>query len=628
MSPQLLIHPYGSIDTMDIESGTPTELDATSSLPGISAADALDQELSHIAASVAKIKDPLPEGLDVLIAQIIVLGTRVRDGNIALEERIRTVEKEKEEVAGDLQLCQNRLIGLQENLSSALEATATAEGELDAKVTEVDSLRRENKLALRDRDEAESRLATELASWEKIKADWAEREAHYKESVKSHARVNKDLKSETELKESQFNDSFEVQQSSLLESSKAALKEKDVIIHRLQEDLQKAEANRLDLQQRLNIAHDEVKSQRLENGELTTQIQSLMEDNELYQVLLRERTLNGEFKMKSVVMSDSFDEAPPRVSLSDELGGTRPTITTTPPKKSQMEELEEQNKALQLFIDKILKKILEDDDLEAKLTSNPNTPSSPAAATPSRRWPFAESSNTSILSVASPTRSASPNRTRTGLRADTPRSVQRNASPLRSPATPPRTPPKRKAHLTVATGGFEGGSLGPLSAPAARNPHHVRSGTVLEVAVAAASTASEANFPRRASQATVEPLAGAAAAASTSTLAPLDDDDEEPYVPPPPRVQVDAAADDGTGSVFTGFMRRISNAFASLTSPAVAEEKKELPIVEEAAASPMTPGVPPPPSAEEMAIAVAKAAEAEAPKAVVEGETASVAPSA
>ncbi|KAI8855235.1 hypothetical protein BC829DRAFT_378399 [Chytridium lagenaria] len=141
------------------------------------------------------------------------------------------------------------------------------------------------------------------------------------------------------------------------------------------------------------------------------------------------------------------------------------------------------------------------------------------------------------------------------------------------------------------------------------------------------------NFPRRASSITAEneaamAAAAAAASASVSNLPTVDDEDEEPYEAPPPRVVVDGPTDgSGSSGFFGGFVRRISNAFASLTSPLpelpspVVEEGAEVPEPIETLAKINVDitGVPPPPPADATApppppkaddIATAPAAEA------------------
>ncbi|KAJ3097105.1 hypothetical protein HDU96_000503, partial [Phlyctochytrium bullatum] len=458
----------------------PTILDAASPSSAPSMADELHGMAANLASTIASLQEPLPEGVDVLLAQIIVLASKVRDENFMLEERIRAVTKEKEEAQGDLNIYQNKLLGFQETLDSALSATSQAEVQLDAKSAEMEALRREAKLAVRDRDEMERRLASELASWEKIKADWAEKEAKYKEAVKSHAKVNKELKTETELKDRQLTESLEEQQLAALESSREAIRERDAVISSLKKKLVEIETSSESASTRLGVALEEIHVVRTELEELQTQNRALMEDNELYQILLRERTLNGEFKTKSVVMGVLDDEPMPRTSLSDELSGGGDKT------KSQIAEMEEQVKALQLFIDKILKRILEDDDFEAKVLSNNNTPAaSPAVASPARKWPFTDSSAAPSAAAAAaspshlPPRAASPNRTRTGLRGhpSSPggRLALRNASPLRTATTTPMTPPRtpgakpRRPQLTVTTA-LDAGAVGPLSAPAAPGP--------------------------------------------------------------------------------------------------------------------------------------------------------------
>ncbi|KAI8855234.1 hypothetical protein BC829DRAFT_3422 [Chytridium lagenaria] len=272
---------------------------------------------------------------------------------LRLEERLRLLKRRGKMFK--VTFCYVKINSLvsQETLTAALAATSDTELQLDAKNTELEQLRKENRLATRDRDDAERRLAVELASWDKTKAEWATKEAHYKEAVKSHAKVNKELKTETVLKEEILSGAFEEQQSVVLETAKSAMREKDSVIAKLHETLIKLESGNADVSTRLSIAYDEITSLRNEIEELRVQNRSLIEDNELYQVLLRERTLNGEFKTKSVVMGGAYfddDLPPPRASLSDELDGTSQASKSS---KSQLSELEEQVKALKLFIDVI-----------------------------------------------------------------------------------------------------------------------------------------------------------------------------------------------------------------------------------------------------------------------------------
>ena len=106
----------------------------------------------------------------------------------------------------------------------------------------------------------------------------------------------------------------------------------------------------------------------------------LMEDNESYQLLLQERTLNGEFKNSLAYMGgaasneDALKALEGRNSgttLADELSEAAETETTTNSDHGRLEaelkSLKEENKALILYIDKTLGKVLGHPEFEAIL---------------------------------------------------------------------------------------------------------------------------------------------------------------------------------------------------------------------------------------------------------------------
>ncbi|KAJ3190763.1 hypothetical protein HK101_008403 [Irineochytrium annulatum] len=492
--------------------------------------DDLTTSASNLATLVGTISEPLSDDLTAILAEVMLLTKRVSEENAVLEDQVRENKRAKEDVESDLQLCMNKLSAQQEDLNAALTATAALEVELEARKDEIEGLRRENKQLARDAFEYESRLATELASWEKIKADWAGREAQFQEAIKSQLRSNKELKTETLLKDKQLEDLIAGHESAVVATLQDAIADKDSQIAKLETAASSSQSLSAETAGRLQSVEAQLTALKAENFELQNQNRFLMEEQESYLILLRERTLTGEFMNNSAVMQPAA-----RSSLSDEL---TPNAAKFLPAKPVSET--DQVAALTLYISKILNKILADEDLEAKLVEQPVTPKTPA---PVVSWPFRE--------VGISARAASPNRHRSGLRGVSP--APRSQSPLRAPGPRTAGKPRKGPLLSVSTDG--GPSDGPASAPMPRP----RGG---DAAIAK----------------TAEPAPAEGAETTDTGRLSVDEGgrSSDEYVAPPRLAPPEAGSDFYNG--FNGFVRRISNAFASLTSPLPVEDghRKEL----------------------------------------------------
>ncbi|KAL2000197.1 hypothetical protein VTN02DRAFT_3422 [Thermoascus thermophilus] len=107
----------------------------------------------------------------------------------------------------------------------------------------------------------------------------------------------------------------------------------------------------------------------------------LMEDNESYQLLLSEKTLNGDFGksdfLHETAASPTTKEAPDNLgSLADELesvaeGGV---AENTRKLEAEIKALKDQNKALTLYIERIIGRLLQHEGFETILDKNENDP--------------------------------------------------------------------------------------------------------------------------------------------------------------------------------------------------------------------------------------------------------------
>ncbi|KAI8078749.1 uncharacterized protein BX664DRAFT_342602 [Halteromyces radiatus] len=182
---------------------------------------------------------------------------------------------------------------------------------------------------------------------------------------------------------------------------------------------------KLDLEQQTNKLQQhllETHEASLQIKHLTDQInsvqklnQSLMEENESYQILLHEKAINGDFISDSIVqvidevdVSDSDkDQQTSRTSknfinLADELtkASSMESITNEKRMEDEVKTLQDANRALQLYMNKILLRIVDNKHLENILSiDEPKKPSKPIIIKPSIS--SSSSSSTSLSSSSS-----------------------------------------------------------------------------------------------------------------------------------------------------------------------------------------------------------------------------------
>ncbi|KAL9083901.1 MAG: hypothetical protein Q9159_005517 [Coniocarpon cinnabarinum] len=172
-------------------------------------------------------------------------------------------------------------------------------------------------------------------------------------------------------------DSHNVEPRDSSQNNAKLVHQKDKIIESLRLELAEAQIKNVELE---NAGGG--KTQELEKKLLEARMSNakLLEDNESYQVLLQERTLNGSFgKSAFLDPSDSHSDRPPPTpntpslkpvsgSLADELNDDNITDDNTDDKYRKLEAdlsaQKDQNKALTLYINKIITRLLQNETFE------------------------------------------------------------------------------------------------------------------------------------------------------------------------------------------------------------------------------------------------------------------------
>ena len=115
-------------------------------------------------------------------------------------------------------------------------------------------------------------------------------------------------------------------------------------------------------------------TREIEKKLMETKIENarLLEDNESFQLLLSEKTLNGEFSK-----TDAMQTSTGLGSLAEELGSddlehAEDKSETTKGLEHEVKNLKDQNKALAVYIDKIIGRLLMHQDLDTIFDKNPD----------------------------------------------------------------------------------------------------------------------------------------------------------------------------------------------------------------------------------------------------------------
>lgn len=176
----------------------------------------------------------------------------------------------------------------------------------------------------------------------------------------------------------QFAPSSQIERSPSRNNSKLLL-QKDKLIESLRLELAESQIKLVEMENKGGGRQRELEKELLEARMANAR---LMEDNESYQLLLSERTLNGDFT-KGDFMRDAhpdYDEAKEPSSgmgsLADELESVDAKAETDHTRKleSEIKVLKDEKKALTLYIERIISRLLQHEGFETILDKNETDP--------------------------------------------------------------------------------------------------------------------------------------------------------------------------------------------------------------------------------------------------------------
>ncbi|KAJ4022399.1 hypothetical protein NW752_000396 [Fusarium irregulare] len=289
---------------------------------------------------------------------------------------------------------------LQSKLDEAVKESAKLEEKAHEYEEQIETLSNEKREVTRQMREMESIYESERSSILKEKEEMANREEEMqamiqrlKDSLAQRNNVIEEPRptrqhsgnSSPSLENGSFAPPSSIQRSDSRNSSKLIL-QKDKLIESLRLELAEAQIKLVESENqgggRLHEVERLLMEARMANARL-------MEDNESYQLLLQERTLKGDFGQNdfSYMGTNSNQDALAALegkaagsSLADELSEATEGESVTDVDRrleAELRSMKEQNKALTLYINKIIERLLQHQDFESILDTSSDLKSLP-----------------------------------------------------------------------------------------------------------------------------------------------------------------------------------------------------------------------------------------------------------
>ncbi|KAM0333157.1 hypothetical protein ACHAQA_001817 [Verticillium albo-atrum] len=318
-----------------------------------------------------------------------------------LKERLSKAEISAEQYRKQAEVLQTRL-------DEALEESAKLEEKVHENEEQAETLRNEKRDAARQMREMEAIYEAERSSMNKEKEDMSNREEEMQMVIQRlkdslAQRTNNDVddvrpsrQPHSPSVEGGFAPPSSLNRSDSRNNSKLLL-QKDKLIESLRLELAEAQIKLVESENsgggRLHEVEKLLMEARMANARL-------MEDNESYQLLLQEKTLNGDFNKSdfsymgsSSANQDALNALEGRgggTSLADELSdaaGTDNDSETHRRLEGELKASKDQNKALTLYINKIIERLLQHQDFEHILDQSGSDFKLPGAANVDKELP-------------------------------------------------------------------------------------------------------------------------------------------------------------------------------------------------------------------------------------------------
>ncbi|XWW98773.1 hypothetical protein V2A60_006775 [Cordyceps javanica] len=295
-----------------------------------------------------------------------------------LQQRLEKEEKQSESFGKQIGV-------LQTKLDDAVKESAKLEEKVHEYEEQLEALNNDKRETTRQIREMETIYEAERSSMLKEKEDMANKEEEMQTVIQrlkdslaqrnhgdDESRPSRTGNSSPSIDSNSFAPPSSLQRSDSRSSSKLIL-QKDKLIESLRLELAEAQIKLVESENQGGGRLQEVERLLMEARMANAR---LMEDNESYQLLLKDKTLKGDFGQSDFSYMSSNQDAlaalegkvPAASSLADELSdATEAEGDGDRRLEAELKSMKEQNKALTLYINKIIERLLQHQDFESIL---------------------------------------------------------------------------------------------------------------------------------------------------------------------------------------------------------------------------------------------------------------------
>ncbi|KAG2206539.1 hypothetical protein INT47_008556 [Mucor saturninus] len=358
-----------------------------------------------------------------------------QEQNIELRDDMDNQSKQQKALSNDNDYLRQKITAVQLENSNYSHTQARLETQLYAQEQDLLKFRKQVQQLSKAKKDAEKKLIAESEEYENDKSHWQQREADLYNQIRSLSVTNEPRTPRTprrrsvtastlgimspftsglgDIGELQPQESQHEEDDILLKTPKLAvidssyareakiaqrtIKAQDKMILDLKNELEKQKAVLADRQSEAQLVSLKLVHLEHEITNVKQLNQSLMEDNESYQILLHEKTINGEFMMNPIMQVEEAPTKEPTTSssglnLAAELASSIPDWNNRKEAESdqaiqkltdEVKMLQDTNRALQLYMNKILMKIINNKQLEDVLSIDQPSKPKPPVISPS-----------------------------------------------------------------------------------------------------------------------------------------------------------------------------------------------------------------------------------------------------
>ncbi|GAA5799954.1 hypothetical protein EDC94DRAFT_655995 [Helicostylum pulchrum] len=350
------------------------------------------------------------------------LQDQIKYGQEVNSELRHDMDTQSRQLSNDNDYLRQKIAAIQLDNSNYSHTQSRLETQLYAQEQELNKFKKENQQLTKTKKDVEKKLITESEEYENERSNWQQREADLYNQIRSLS-VNNEPRTprtprrrsvtastlgimtfssglgdigetETKVSDPESDDYHQrptpklaVIDSSYAREAKIAqrtIKAQDKLILDLKNDVDKQKALLQERQSESQLVSLKVVHLEHEISNVKQLNRSLMEDNESYQILLHEKTINGEFIMNPIMqvesptVQESTSSTTGGLNLADELASSGLNLAdelASSDRNNQIQKLTDEvkmlqdtNRALQLYMNKILMRIINNKQLEDVLS--------------------------------------------------------------------------------------------------------------------------------------------------------------------------------------------------------------------------------------------------------------------